>query len=188
MKRMQTILITGSLPVKLNIVKSDTISPLLGPEFIKNAWFIGFIAILAVALVLFVRYRKLQVALPVFVTMLSELILLLGFAAIVGWNLDLAAIAGIIIAVGTSVDHQIIIVDETIRKEQQFQNWKTKLKNAFFIIMGAYLTTVMAMVPLLFAGAGLLKGFALTTIAGVSFGVFISRPAFAAMIQILLEE
>jgi len=188
MKRMQTILITGSLPVKLTIVKSDSISPLLGPEFIKNAWFVGVLAILAVASMLFIRYRKLSVAIPVIVTMASELILLLGFAAIVGWNLDLAAIAGIIIAVGTSADHQIIIVDETLRKEQQFQNWKTKIKNAFFIIMGAYLTTVMAMVPLLFAGAGLLKGFALTTIAGVSFGVFISRPAFAAMMQILLED
>jgi preprotein translocase subunit SecD len=43
------------------------------------------------------------------------------------------------------------------------------------------------MTPLIFAGAGLLKGFALITIAGLSFGVFIARPAYAAVIQILLE-
>ncbi|MFA6887919.1 MAG: hypothetical protein WC254_00300, partial [Candidatus Woesearchaeota archaeon] len=36
MKKMQTLLITGSLPVKLNVVKVDTISPAVGEEFIKN--------------------------------------------------------------------------------------------------------------------------------------------------------
>ena len=32
--------------------------------------------------------------------------------------------------------------------------------------MLAYLTVVVAMIPLIFAGAGLLKGFAITTIVG----------------------
>ena len=44
------------------------------------------------------------------------------------------------------------------------------------------------MVPLLFAGAGLIKGFAITTIIGVTNGVFITRPAFAKMIEIQLED
>tara|TARA_B100000315_G_C14592797_1_gene596841 strand:- start:5441 stop:7192 length:1752 start_codon:yes stop_codon:yes gene_type:complete len=188
MKRLQTILITGSLPVKLNIVKSDSISPLLGPEFVSNALLIGILAILTVSIILLLRYRRLKISLPVLITMLSEVILLLGFASLIGWNLDLAAIAGIIIVIGTSVDHQIIIIDETLQKEGQFQNWKSKLKNAFFIIFGAYFTTLFAMIPLLFAGAGLVKGFALTTIAGVTIGVLVSRPAFAAMIEILLQD
>ena len=37
MKSMQTVLITGSLPVKLNIIQTDTISPVLGEEFVDNA-------------------------------------------------------------------------------------------------------------------------------------------------------
>ncbi len=188
MRRLQTILITGSLPVKLSIMKTDSISPFFGPEFISNAWFVGVLAVLAVTAILFARYKKIKIAIPLFITLISEVTLLLGFAAIVGWNLDLASIAGIIIVIGTSVDHQIIIVDETLKKEQQFMNWKAKLKNAFFIIIGAYLTSVFAMMPLLFAGAGLIKGFALTTIAGASIGVFITRPAFAAIIEVLLQE
>ena len=54
--------------------------------------------------------------------------------------------------------------------------------------MVAYFTGVAAMVPLLFAGAGLLKGFALTTIIGISIGVFITRPAFAAAVEVLLKK
>jgi preprotein translocase subunit SecD len=54
--------------------------------------------------------------------------------------------------------------------------------------MGAYLTTTFAMLPLIFAGAGLLKGFAIITIIGVSISVFITRPAYAKVIEILLND
>ena len=189
MKRLQTILITGSLPVKLNIVKTDNISPSLGEEFIKSAVTIGLLAILSVFVVTTLRYRKLKITIPIVITSVVEVTLLLGVAAVIGWNLDLAAIAGIIIAVGTGIDHQIVITDETIKGEQaNIYDWKKKIKNAFFIIMGAYFTTVVAMLPLISAGAGLLKGFAITTIIGVSIGVFITRPAYAAVIEVLLKE
>jgi len=189
MKRLQTILITGSLPVKLDIVKTDSISPLLGEEFIKNILFIALLAILAVSVVIFIRYRKFSVSVPLLFTLISEIILILGAASLIGWNLDLAAIAGIIIAVGTGVDHQIIITDETLKGEiSRIYDWKRRIKNAFFIIMGAYFTTVVAMIPLLSAGAGLIKGFAITTILGVSIGVFITRPTYAAVIEILLKD
>ena len=189
MKRLQTILITGSLPFKLNIVKTDTISPMLGGEFVKNALLVGFLAILAVSIIVFIRYRKIQISIPIIITSISEVVILLGVAALIGWNLDLAAIAGIIIAVGTGVDHQILITDETLKGDsRKIFNWKERIKGAFYIIMGAYLTTTFAMIPLIFAGAGLLKGFAITTIIGVSIGVFIARPAYAAVIEILLKE
>jgi len=189
MKRLQTILVTGSLPFKLNIVKTDTISPMLGEEFVRNALLVGLLAILTVSVIVFIRYRRWQVSIPIILISVSEVIILLGVAALIGWNLDLAAIAGIIIAVGTGVDHKILITDETLKGEvRKIFNWKERIKGAAFIIMGAYLTTTFAMVPLIFAGAGLLKGFAITTIIGVSICVFIGRPAYASVIEILLKE
>lgn len=189
MKRMQTILKTGSLPVKLEIESIDEISPTLGSEFLKNAFFVGLLSLLAVTVVLVTRYRRLQIAVPILITALSEIFLTLGIAALIGWNIDLAAVAGIILAVGTGVNDQIIITDEAIgRKGEEKLHWKTRIKRAFFIIMSAYFTTSVAMIPLFFAGAGLLKGFALTTILAITVGVFITRPAYAAIIQHLVEE
>ncbi|MFH1591557.1 MAG: hypothetical protein ABIC95_06550 [archaeon] len=190
MKRLQTILVTGSLPVKLDIVQSNAISPALGEEFIDNALLVGILAMIGVALVVFIRYRTIKIIIPMIITMGSEVILLLGLASLIGWNLDLAAVAGILIAVGTGVDDQIIITDETIGKKHGKTplTWKQRIQRAFFIIMAAYFTTVVAMAPLWFAGAGLLKGFAITTIFGVTFGVFVTRPAFAAMIEVLSKE
>jgi len=189
MKRLQTILITGSLPVKLNVVETDTISPSLGEEFVKNAFFIGFLAVLSVSLIVFLRYRRLEITLPIIITVMSEVIIILGVAALIGWNIDIAAIAGIIIAIGSGVDDQIVISDELLKKEKEvFINWKQRIGNAFFIIMASYLTTFVAMLPLMRAGAGLLKGFAITTIIGISVGVFITRPAFAAIVEMLLKD
>lgn len=189
MKKLQTVLITGSLPVKLEIVKADTISPVLGEEFLRNVLVIGVVSILAVSAVVILRYRKVIIAVPMTLTMVSEVVLLLGLASLIGWNLDLAAIAGIIIAVGTGVDDQIVITDEVLRKggkESRLLTWRQRIKRAFFIIVAAYFTTVVAMIPLWMAGAGLLRGFAITTIFGVSFGVFITRPAYAAIVEYLL--
>ncbi len=190
MKKLQTVLITGSLPVKLKIVKTDAISPILGRAFLKNVVLIGLLSILAVISVVVIRYRSLKISIPMVITMVSEVIILLGFASLIGWRLDLAAIAGIIIAVGTGVDDQIVITDETINKERASVSlsWKDKIKKAFFIIMASYFTTVVAMIPLWFSGAGLLKGFAFTTIVGVSIGVFITRPAFAVIAEELFKN
>jgi len=188
MNNLQTILITGSLPLQLEIVKIDTISPAMGKEFINNAITAGLLSILVVALVIFIRYRQWKIVLPVIITSISEVVIILGFAAFARWNLDLAAIAGIIAAVGTGVDDQIVITDEVLQSREHQMNWKEKIKRAFFIIFSAYATTVVAMFPLMFAGAGLIKGFALTTITGITIGVFITRPAFAAMIEKLLKK
>ena len=188
MRHLQTILITGSLPVKLSVAKLDSVSPTLGEEFFTTALMAMFLAILAVSLVVFIRYRTFKIAIPVLAIGLSEILLILGVASLIRWNLDLAAIAGILAAVGTGVDDQIVITDEVLSGESKDSSWKERIARAFFIIFAAYFTTVVAMAPLWMMGAGLLKGFAITTTIGVTLGVFITRPAYAAVVEILLKE
>ena len=187
MKELQGFIESGSLPVKLDIIKTDRISPVLGEVFLKNAFFIGIISIIGVVLVVIIVYRRILLSIPIVITSISEIISILGISAFFGSNLDLSAIAGIIIAVGTSVDHQIVIADESLKRKSSGRSWDDNIKRAFFIIFAAYFTTIVSLTPLIFAGAGLLKGFAFTTIIGVSIGVFITRPAFAAILKIIYE-
>lgn len=185
MQKLQTVLITGSLPFKLEIVKLDSISPALGDEFIKTIFIAALAAFASVFLVLYIRYRKIKISFLIFCTMASEIFMTIGLAALIKWNLDLPSIAGIIAAIGTGVDDQIVIVDESrIGKEH---GWKERIKRAFMIIFGAYSTVVASLLPLWWAGAGLLKGFAITTLLGISVGVFVTRPAFAEVISRLKE-
>ena len=185
-KKLQTFLITGSLPTKLDIEKIDTVSPLVGEAFTRNAILIGLVSLLAVSLVIYIRYRSFKVSIPIIFTMASEIFLILSFAALTKQNLDIASIAGIIASVGTGVDDQIVITDEVLTGGTS--TVKQNIKKAFFIILTAYFATVVAMIPLLRAGAGLLRGFAVVTIVGVSIGVFITRPAFGAIVKVLMED
>jgi preprotein translocase subunit SecD len=188
MKAMQTVLITGALPVKLEIVKTDIVSPALGEQFLRYAIIAIIGAVAAVGVVIFARYRKPLIAGMVFLTGLSEVIIILGIAAMIKWNLDLAGIAGLIAAVGTGVDAQIVITDEFIGSAGAFAlGWKEKLKRAFFIIFGSFSTMLVAMLPLWAIGAPMLKGFAIITLIGVSIGVFVTRPAYAKIVEVLMK-
>jgi preprotein translocase subunit SecD len=111
MKQLQTVMISGSLPFKLQIEKLDTISPLLGKEFTNTIILAGLAAILAVGIAILIRYRKIKLSLAVLLTSLSEVLIILGVSALFNRSLDLPAIAGIIAAIGTGVDSQIIILN-----------------------------------------------------------------------------
>ncbi len=185
MKQLQTVLITGSLPFKLEIVKLDTISPTLGKEFLKNIFLAGCAALLAISIVVFSRYKKLKSSLALLITSVSEIIIILGIASLIKWDLDLPSLAGILAAIGTGIDSQIIVLDEA--KQSKFLNIKQRMKRAFSIILGAYFTALAALIPLSWAVAGLFKGFAVTTIIGITVGVLITRPAFTDVIKMIEE-
>ena len=185
MKHLQTILITGSLPYKLEIVKLDKISPALGNQFVFLVFLAGGSSILLTSLIIFVRYKKLKISLALLMTAFSELIIILGIASFIKWNLDLPSIAGILATIGTGVDQQIVILDEA-RTSKEI-NMGRRMKRALFVVMTAYITSLFALLPLYWAGAGLFKGFAITTIIGITAGVFITRPAFADIIKRIEE-
>ncbi len=185
MNKLQTILETGSLPYKLEIVKLDTISPTLGKDFSKSILLAAIVAILAVSIVVFIRYKKPKASLALLLTSTSEIIIILGIAAVINWNLDLPSIAGILATIGTGIDAQIIILDEARGK---FLSLKQRIKRAFSIIVGSYFTSFVALIPLYSVAAGLFKGFAFTTIIGITIGVLITRPAFADIINLVEKE
>lgn len=188
MKQLQTILMTGSLPYKLEIIKLDTVSPTLGSSFSKTVLIAGLAALLAVSVILFLRYRNIKISLTIILNTFSEIVLTLGVASLIKWNIDVPGIAGILASIGTGVDDIIVIVDESIHDTTI--SMAQRIKKAFAIIMGAYFTVLVSMLPLIWnpitggaAGAGLLQGFAITTIIGISVGVLISRPAFSDIIK-----
>ncbi len=186
--RLQSILRSGSLPTSIEVVQLESISPNLGSDFLKNALLAGMAAVLGVTAVVLVRYRKIKIILPMVIIASSEVLIILGISVIIGWTIDLAAIAGIIATVGTGIDSQIIMIDQALRREAQLETLREKLKHAFFIIFGAGGVIIAAMLPLMTLGFGMLRGFAITTIIGVLSGILITRPAFGVVIERILKE
>jgi preprotein translocase subunit SecD len=185
MNKLQTILITGSFPYQLEIVKLDSLSPNIGKQFIDSIFLAGIASFLAVALIIFVRYRNIKYSIALLGIIFSEIIIILGIASLIGWNLDLPSIAGILATVGTGIDQQIIILDESNEKTQSM---KQRMRRAFFIILGAYFTATASLIPLYWAAAGFFKGFAITTIIGITAGILVTRPAFGDIIAKIRKD
>ena len=188
MKKLQAILESGALPTKIELVSVADVSPTLGEQFMKVALIAIFAAILVVSFIIYLRYKDPRIVIPILLTSGAEVLIIFGVAGLIKWTIDLASIAGILAAIGTGVDAQIVLVDESRQKQAAEMSLRRKLEQAFFIIVSSGATLIGAMLPLLFIGAGVIKGFAFTTILGVLIGILITRPTFSKILEYVRAE
>jgi preprotein translocase subunit SecD len=80
--RLQTILRSGALPTGLETVSVSIVSPALGSGFFTSTTNAALLAAIVVVLIIFIRYRRASIALPMIVIGLSEVVIILGIAAI----------------------------------------------------------------------------------------------------------
>jgi preprotein translocase subunit SecD len=188
--QLQIHLRAGALPVNVVLMGSGQVDAALGDQFKRQVALAGLFALLAVAAVVFRRYHQKEILLPMVGTSLCEVIIILGFAGAINWQLDLPAIAGIIAAIGTGIDHLVIITDEVLYegKLPSTKVYMERISKAFAIIFAAAATTTIAMSPLVVMGFGALRGFAITTIIGVLIGVLIARPVYGKVIKVVLDK
>ena len=191
-QRVAINLRAGALPAPLDLEggTDSYISPTQGENFRTSALLIGILSVLAVAGVVFLRYREPKVAAPMVLTAFSEVLILLGFAAYLGYPPDLAVIAGFIAVIGTGVDDLIIIADEVMSEGDVSSRtvFDSRFKKAFWVIGVAAATTILAMSPLAVLSLGDLRGFAIFTILGVLVGVLITRPAYGDILRYLMTD
>ena len=179
----------GALPAPLDLEAGTSyyLQPSLAERFKLNSLITGVVAAAAVAVVIFLRYGRREVAAPMFLTAMAEVYILLGFAAGVGLSLDLSHIAGLIAVIGTGVDDLVIIADEVLTQEVQSSRvFQSRFRKALWIIGAAAATTIIAMSPLAILSLGDLRGFAIITILGVLIGVIVTRPAYGDILRMLI--
>ncbi len=190
-QQLEINLRTGALPTELSIESSSFISPSLAQLFKPLALATAIAAWITVAFVVYIWYRDVRVAVPMFLTATSEVFLLLGFAAAMGMALDLSHIAGFIAVIGTGLDDLIIMADEILQRKQDVKTgrvFQSRFRKAFWIIGMAAATTIIAMSPLAILSLGDLQGFAIITIVGVLIGVGITRPAYGDILRHLMLD
>ena len=190
MRKLQAILQSRSLPVKLTIARIESLSPAIGEGFASNIATVFITAIITVALVIGLRYKNFKVSLPIISIVIIEVISTLGISSIINITLDFPAIAGIMASIGTCLNDQIIITDEILKGERKKEETtvKKRIKNAFLVIVAAFMTSFVSMIPLTFSTAGLLKGFAITTIISITIGIVITRRAYARICEIIFKD
>lgn len=182
-REMQSILKGGSLPVGISVGSKTSIPAPLGSKFLEWSVIGGLVALLIISLVVSIRYMDFKLVFPILIVSLAQITILV---CIIGYfTIDLGAFAGLIAAVGTSVDEQIVITDELMKKDGS--DVRTKLKRAYAIVTRSRAIIIVAMLPLLlFSGLVEIIGFATSTILGAFLGVLLARYSYAAFVEHLI--
>ena len=180
----------GALPVDVTIAGSGGVTAPLGERYKMTALIAGLCALIAVGLVIYYRYREPVIVLPMVLINASEIVILLGFIALIDFQMDMPTIAGLIAVLGTGIDQLVVITDEILHegKVPSPNLYLKRLSRALSIIVVAAATVVIAMLPLLLMDLSTLKGFAMITIMGVLVGVIVTRPAYGKIIMQVLSK
>ncbi len=180
---IESLLSGGALPVNVIVGVRVTIPPTLGSSFEETSIIAILFAVLAVSVVIVIRYQKVFLIVPILLTTLGELFIIVSIIGLIG-TIDLAAIAGMIAVIGTGVDAQIIISDEVLNKAHQDVTMKSRLNNAFYIVWADAVLLIIAMLPLFFSTSLVsVIGFSESTIIGALLGVLVTRPSYGAILS-----
>jgi len=180
---------SGALPASMDYLEERTVGPSLGAESIR-AGFIASLAGLGFVVVFMLFYYKLT-GMNAVISIVANLVILLGLMAFLGSVMTLPGIAGFILTIGMGVDSNVLIF-ERIKEELATARGVRAAVNAGFdrvwwTIVDTHVSSLIAALLLLQFGTSTIRGFAITLIIGllsnVFTAVFVSRTAFELILS-----
>ncbi len=163
------ILRSGSLAIPIGVEEERSIGPALGADAIQS----GMRAcILGLSLVmLFILFYYKAAGGYAGLSLLINMIVLLGIMSMVKATLTLPGIAGLVLTMGMAIDANVIIF-ERIREELRVGKSPraaidTGFNRATWTILDANITTLITAIVLFQYGSGPIKGFAVTLSIGI---------------------
>ncbi len=169
----------GRLPVPLEIIYEQTVSPVLGSDFVDLSLKAGLIGLVLVMLFMILYYR-----LPGVMASLALLFygaLVLAIFKLIPVTLTLAGIGGFILSVGMAVDANVLIFE---RMKEEFRAGRTLgaaievgFNRAWTAIRDSNITTFIVCIILIIVGNSIaagapVKGFGWTLLIGVAVSMF----------------
>ena len=179
---------SGALPASMDYLEERTVGPSLGQDSIR-AGVTASLAGLALVIVFMIFYYKLT-GLNAVVSIVVNLLILLGLMAAIPVTMTLPGVAGFILTIGMGVDSNVLIF-ERIKEELATARGARAAVNAGFdrvwwTIVDTHVSSLIAALLLLQFGTGPIRGFAVTLIIGllsnVFTAVFVSRTMFEAIL------
>jgi preprotein translocase subunit SecD len=185
---------SGSLPVPLKVLTSETVGPTLGQDSLNRSKVAGLIGITVVILFMALYYR-----LPGLVADLALLcyaLITYALFRLIPVTLTLPGIAGFILSVGVAVDANVLIferIKEELRSGKTLKNsidlgWK----NAWPSIRDSNFSTLITCAILFYFGyqfgASIVKGFSLTLAIGVMVSMFTAIVVTRTFLHLILDR
>ena len=187
-QNLAVLLRSGALIAPIQIVEERTIGPSLGAQNVEQGLQASFWGLMVVVVFMIIYYRKFGIIADI--ALIANIVLLVGLMSLLpGATLTMPGIAGIVLAVGMSVDANVLIferIKEEIRNGRPIQQAINEGYNgAFSSIFDANLTTILTAVALYAVGTGPIKGFAITLSLGIAISMFTAITGTRAIVNFL---
>lgn len=164
----------GALPVDLQIIEERVVGPSLGADSIEAGVKAVLISLAGVMLFMFIYYKG--AGLIANLGLILNVVFMIAILSMLGFTLTLPGIAGFILTIGMAIDANVIIYERI--KEEIAAGKSVRMSivagydRAFWTIVDANLTTLIAAFVLSQFGTGPIKGFAVTLMIGVLTSMF----------------
>jgi preprotein translocase subunit SecD len=186
---LSLVLRSGALPAPLTILEERTVGPSLGADSIRAGVTAAAGGLLFIVVFMLGYYRLSGV--NAVVSVVLNLVILLGLMAYLGATMTLPGIAGFILTIGMGVDSNVLIF-ERIKEELATAKGVRAAVNAGFdrvwwTIVDTHVASLIAAAFLFQFGTGPIRGFATTLtiglLANVFTAVFVSRTLFELVLS-----
>lgn len=171
---LASVIKVGKLPATAQIVQEETVGPTLGKESIKKGLLslaLGFLAVVAFMILYYAKGGVVSV-----ITLILNIILILGILASLKTTLTLPGIAGIVLTIGMAVDANVIIFErikeELAKGKTMRQSISEGFTKSYSAIIDANVTGLITAFILAYFGLGPIKGFAVVFSVGIICSIF----------------
>ena len=170
-----------------NLDKEDKVGASIGDDLKKSA--IYSLGIGAILIVLYITLRfEFSFAIGGILSLLHDIIIAVGFIALMGYEVDTPFIAAILTILGYSINDTIVIYDRIREnlKRRHNKNWTLEdcmdesVNQTAIRSLNTSITTLFSVIALLIFGGASLKTFIMTLLIGILAGtyssIFIATP------------
>ena len=170
-----------------NLDKEDKVGASIGDDLKKSA--IYSLGIGAILIVLYITLRfEFSFAIGGILSLLHDIIIAVGFIALMGYEVDTPFIAAILTILGYSINDTIVIYDRIREnlKRRHTKNWTLEdcmdesVNQTAIRSLNTSITTLFSVIALLIFGGASLKTFIMTLLIGILAGtyssIFIATP------------
>jgi preprotein translocase subunit SecF len=161
-----------------------TVGPVLGGIFWSQAQMAIILAFVFMAIVVFILFRAPVPSSIVVLCAATDIIITVGAMSVLGINLSLATLAALLMLIGYSVDTDIVLTTELLkRKEREIpESIKIAMKTGLTMSM----TTLGALVALYMIGTYVLEQIAMVLIIGITVDIFATWFTNAGILRLWL--
>lgn len=189
-KDLATVLNSGNLEARVNIVQSEIVGPTLGKESIRSGLLSFLGAFILVILYMFFYYSR--AGLVADLALFANVFFIVGVLASMGAVLTLPGIAGIVLTLGMAVDANVIIYERVREEVRAGKGIRVAVdegfKHSYSAIIDGNVTTLITAIVLYIFGSGPIQGFATTLIIGILSSLFTAILVSRMIIEARLKK